>query len=197
MAVMQALAVAGIGVGLLLLYFSLEVLGLGQRLRRIPLRIAITGTRGKSSVTRLLAACLRDSGIRVVARTTGSKPCFIHPDGTEAEIRRIGFPSILEGKKLVARAADLRAEALVVELMGIQPESLRCESLRVFSPQILVITNVRKDHVEALGRRRGEIARHLAAAMPDKSTVFLPQEEYDSAFDERAGRTGSKLVLVP
>ena len=37
-------------------------------------RVAVTGTRGKSGVTRLIASGLRASGAKVVAKTTGSRP---------------------------------------------------------------------------------------------------------------------------
>ncbi|MCK7480234.1 MAG: hypothetical protein M0C28_25450 [Candidatus Moduliflexus flocculans] len=72
----------------------------------VPLRIGVTGTRGKSSVTRLIAAALRGSGRRTLAKTTGSRPMLILPDGTEREIPRPGPATILEQKRLlrIARA---------------------------------------------------------------------------------------------
>jgi UDP-N-acetylmuramyl tripeptide synthase len=41
-------------------------------LRAIPIRVHVNGTRGKSSVARLIAAGLRAGDIRTVAKTTGS-----------------------------------------------------------------------------------------------------------------------------
>jgi hypothetical protein len=49
----------GFGLCLLFFYFALERLLFERRLRRIPLRLAVTGTRGKSTVTRLIAGALR------------------------------------------------------------------------------------------------------------------------------------------
>ena len=40
----------------------------------IPIRIHVNGTRGKSSVTRLIAAGLRAGGKRTFAKTTGTAP---------------------------------------------------------------------------------------------------------------------------
>jgi len=54
-----------------------------RALRSIPVRIHVAGTRGKSTTTRLIAAALRASGRRVVAKTTGSEPRLILPDGRE------------------------------------------------------------------------------------------------------------------
>ena len=39
-----------------------------RRLRRIPIRIHVNGTRGKSSVTRLVAAALQKNGIPTLAK---------------------------------------------------------------------------------------------------------------------------------
>lgn len=41
--------------------------------RRLGLCIAVTGTRGKPSVTRLIAAGLREDGRQVLPRTTGPR----------------------------------------------------------------------------------------------------------------------------
>src|SRR5450631_4519454 len=61
-----------------------------RHLRAVPLRIHVAGTRGKSTTTRLIAAGLRAGGRRVMAKTTGTEPRLIGPDGTEAPWRRRG-----------------------------------------------------------------------------------------------------------
>ena len=42
-------------------------------LKKIPVRIHVNGTRGKSSVTRLIAAGLRFGGIKTLAKTKYNK----------------------------------------------------------------------------------------------------------------------------
>jgi len=59
-----------------------------RRLRRIPIRIHVNGTRGKSSVSRLIAAGLRAGGIRTCCKTTGTLPRMILPDGSEYPVFR-------------------------------------------------------------------------------------------------------------
>src|SRR5713226_7689666 len=54
-----------------------------RHLRAVPVRIHVAGTRGKSTATRLIAAGLRAGGRRVVAKTTGTEPRLILPDGSE------------------------------------------------------------------------------------------------------------------
>ena len=146
----------------LLLYLAGESRRLRRALRRVPLRVAVTGTRGKSGVTRLIAAGLRESGARVLAKTTGSRPALILPDGTEQELpRRGGPPSIREQVRLAGLAAGLKADALVVEMMSVGEECLLTESRRILRPEILALTNVRLDHVDVMGRSREDIARTL------------------------------------
>src|SRR5262245_63096756 len=90
-----------------------------RTLERIPLRIHVNGSRGKSSVTRLIAAGLRAGGIRTIAKTTGTKPRFIYADGSEVPVVRAGSPNIIEQVRIVRRAAQLDARALVVECMAV------------------------------------------------------------------------------
>src|SRR3954471_10732401 len=52
-------------------------------MRGVPVRIHVGGTRGKSTTTRLIATGLRAGGVRVLAKTTGSEPRLILPDGSE------------------------------------------------------------------------------------------------------------------
>jgi poly-gamma-glutamate synthase PgsB/CapB len=147
-------------------------------------------------VTRYIAAALRASGRTGRAKTTGSKPAIIRPDGEEREIRRDGLPSILEQKKVLALADRLRADALVTEMMSISPECLAVESGKIIRPGLLVVTNVRLDHEEEMGRTKEEIAVSLAAAVSPGVTVLLPDRERYQAFDRAARRASSRVVSV-
>jgi poly-gamma-glutamate synthase PgsB/CapB len=193
----RELLVSGLCVAFFVIYLLAERIILSRRSRVIPLRICVTGIRGKSSVTRLIAASLRESGRKVLAKTTGSKPVLIFPDGKEEEIVRRGSPSILEGKRILRRGAELQVQAVVLELMSIHPEAIFAESVQMINPQILVITNVRPDHLEQMGSSKEEIARSLAASVPEGSTVFVPQREFYKVFGEKAECTNSKLIQVP
>jgi poly-gamma-glutamate synthase PgsB/CapB len=179
-----------------LLYLALERLRLDRARRRVPLRISVTGTRGKSGVTRLIAAGLRESGVRVLAKTTGSRAVLIFPDGTEEEMPRPGTPSIREQVRVVGRAAGMKAEALVAEMMSVGEECLFTESRRIVRPGILALTNVRLDHLDEMGRRKEDIARTLSAAFPEGGTIFSPKEESYPVFEESAARTASTLHPV-
>lgn len=182
------------GLAVLLVLWAVERAALNRRLHRIPVRIAVTGTRGKSSVVRLIAAALESSGLRVLAKTTGSKPALLFPGGVEKEIRRRGLPSILEARDAVRQASTLNIDVFVCEMMSVREECLRVESLRILRPPILVLTNVRPDHLEAMGRTRDEAARVLSAAFPRGGTVILPEEESGLVFEAAARRRGATLI---
>ena len=179
-----------------LLYLGLELFRLERARRRVGRRIAVSGTRGKSGVTRLIAAGLRASGARVLAKTTGSKPVLILPDGSEREIPRQGPASIREQVRLVGLAARLGADTLVAEMMSIGPECLAAESRLILRPGTLVVTNVRLDHLDEMGRTKDAIARTMGEAFPRSAAVFLPEEEIRPAFETAAARTGSRLQPV-
>ncbi len=179
-----------------LAYLCAERLRLDRSLLRVPLRVAVTGTRGKSGVARLIAAGLRESGLRVLAKTTGSQAVLIHPDGSESVIERPGPPSIREQVRVVERAASAGAGALVVEFMSIGRECLETESRRIVRPGSLALTNVRLDHLDAMGRSKADIARTLAASIPAGASLFLPAEEFHEVFGETCSRLGSRLVLL-
>jgi len=178
----REMGVTGIVLISFLAYLYIERLRLGRHVENIPLRICVTGTRGKSGVTRLIASILRDSGYRVLAKTTGSRAVVIGLDGREEEISRSGIPSPLESKKLLKKAAGLKAQAVVMEMMGIRPESLHVESTGLIRPHILVITNVRLDHLADMGATREAIAACFASSIPEKGTVFVPQTEFFPVF---------------
>src|SRR5258707_3853572 len=93
-----------------------------RNLRAIPVRIHVAGTRGKSTTTRLIAAGLRAGGRRVMAKTTGSQPRLILPDGSEEIWPRRGPAAVREQMRLFARAARSGADTVLVECLAIRPE---------------------------------------------------------------------------
>jgi poly-gamma-glutamate synthase PgsB/CapB len=138
-------------------------------LARIPTRIHVNGTRGKSSVTRLIAAVLREQGVRTVAKTTGTSPRLILPDGGEENLARNGLPNIGELTKALHRAAEMEVDAIVFECMAVNPELQRVAEDRIVQPTITVITNARLDHTEVQGASR----ELIAAGFPVRSGGVL------------------------
>ncbi len=152
-----------------------------RRLARIPIRIHVNGTRGKTSVTRLIAAGLREAGVRCVAKTTGTVPRFILPNGREVPVYRPGGANVIEQKQAVTMAAAQRAEALVVECMALQPQLQWLSESKLVRATHGVITNARPDHLDVMGPTEDDVARALAATVP-VGGAFLTAERIHRAF---------------
>ena len=170
-------AACGVLVVLGVLEFALH----RRRLSRIPIRIHVNGTRGKTSVTRLIAAGLREAGIRCVAKTTGTVPRFVLPNGREVPVYRPGGANVIEQKQAVTMAAAQRAEALVVECMALQPQLQWLSEAKLVRATHGVITNARPDHLDVMGPTEDDVARALAATVPTGG-VFLTAERTHRAF---------------
>jgi poly-gamma-glutamate synthase PgsB/CapB len=160
---------------------TLELVMHRRRLQRIPIRIHVNGTRGKTSVTRLIAAGLREAGIRCVGKTTGTVPRFILPNGREVPVYRPGGANVIEQKQSVSMAAAQRAEALVVECMALQPSLQWLSENKLVRATHGVITNARPDHLDVMGPTEDDVAKALAGMIPIGGK-FLTAETTHRAF---------------
>jgi poly-gamma-glutamate synthase PgsB/CapB len=189
---------------------ALGLVGLGaiesfvhrRALRRFKHRIHVAGTRGKSSVTRLVAAGLRESGVRTAAKTTGTLARMILPDARELPIYRPRGANIVEQIRIVRAAAALEAEAIVLECMALQPALHWLSERMLVRATAAILTNARPDHLELMGPTADDVARCLAGMIPprglcvvgerdparraifaaackDREAVFVPVEEED------------------
>ncbi len=177
-------------------YLIIERIFLERRLKAIALRISVTGTRGKTTLVRMVAAMLRANGWQVLAKTTGSEAKYILPDGSEQDIPRRGLPSILEQKQLLKKAVQLRANCIVAEIMSIHPENHFVESLQLLRPNIVLLTNIRLDHTDAMGQTTHEIARVFCLDLPTGSRLFIPESELRTPIIEISQREGIELMAV-
>lgn len=160
-----------------------------RALRRIPIRILVNGTRGKTTVTRMAAAALNAAGIRTYAKTTGSEARWILPDGSEQAYRREGRPvNIMEQLPFVRMAVRGKAQAIVVECMAQRPENQRLMGDRLIRPGYVLMTNAYVDHVEEIGRTEEETVAVLCQSVAEDSVVI--------AHDERFGLYGKGLILA-
>lgn len=159
--------------------------------RRIPIRIHVNGSRGKSSVARLIAAGLKAGGVAVVGKTTGSAAAMINTDGSETPITRRGGPNIKEQLSVFRRAARQNCRALVIECMAVRPDLQRVCEHSIVKATHGVITNVRPDHLEVMGPTLDDVAASLAGTVPQRSHLFTAEDRYDGYFARRARRARS------
>lgn len=137
-----------------------------QRLQQIRVRVHVNGIRGKSTVTRLIAGILREGGVTTFAKTTGSAARIIHPDGTEMPLERLGAPTILEQINVLRQYVTPDIQAIVMECMAVNPYYQKITQEQIIKGNIGVITNVREDHQDVMGRSLAEIADALANTIP-------------------------------
>jgi gamma-polyglutamate synthase len=146
-----------------------------QRIYSIPIRIHINGTRGKSSVTRLIGAGLRAGGISNITKVTGTFPRLIIEDGTETYIHRKSSANIIEQLSIVKFAASRKVKALVMECMALQPQFQTITEHHMIHSNINVMTNIRIDHTDVMGHTLPEIAETLGRTIPKNEHLFTSE----------------------
>jgi poly-gamma-glutamate synthase PgsB/CapB len=193
---MNKLGLVLVLLGILVLLGSIEGLRHRHNLRRIPIRIHVNGTRGKSSVTRLIAAGLRAGGISACAKTTGTAASMILPDGSEYPVYRPAGPNIIEQVRIVDVAADVGAKALVVECMALQPLLQSLAELRFVHATLGVITNVRADHLDVMGPTEEDVALALAGSIPRRGKLFTASERHLDVLRRAADDRDTEMVAL-
>jgi len=146
-----------------------------RNLKSIPVRIMVNGSRGKSSVVRLIAAGLRAGGIKVIAKTTGTSTRLILANAEEVPVIRLGMPTIREQIKIIREAARKNPDVVVLECMTLRPDLQRLESRRIVEPTIVVITNVRADHLDVMGPTIRDVAKTFISVVPKNCVVFTAE----------------------
>ena len=161
----------------------------------IPLRIHVNGTRGKSSVTRLIAAGLRAGGMRTFAKTTGTAPRIIDSKGKDRIIHRLRSASIGEQIKLLRLFSKEKPDAVVMECMAVQPEYQWISEHQMIQSHIGVITNARPDHLEEMGPTIDDVKKSLGNTIPYNGKIVLGEKNIiDSVSDVTALRSTKYFV---
>ena len=164
-------------------------------LSKIPIRIHVNGARGKSSVVRLIAAGLREGGMKTFAKTTGTIPRIINETGDDVELHRLRSASIGEQIKLIRYFGKQNPDALVIECMAVNPQYQWISEHRIVRSTLSVITNVRKDHVDEMGVSNKEIAYSLSNTIPYNSKVITSEKKMTDPFTEVAYNRNSILEI--
>ncbi|MCB1059615.1 MAG: poly-gamma-glutamate synthase PgsB [Calditrichaeota bacterium] len=187
---------------LLIAFFALLAFAVAEfllhqrRANNIPIRIHVNGTRGKSSVTRLIAAGLRNGGIRTVAKTTGTLPRIIDTDGKEIPIVRKAGANIIEQVKVFKYFTRKKPEAIVIECMAVNPEyQWICEHKFVHAT-VGVITNTRLDHILEMGPTLENVTRSLCNTLPIKGIAFTAEQNMFWMMRKEAEAAECKLLRV-
>lgn len=128
-------------------------------------RIHVNGIRGKSSVTRLVAATLREAGIPTIGKTTGTAARIFFDHDTDHIVPR-KEANISEQRRILNKYLRSDYRAVVFECMAVNPLYQRYLEDKIMHSTIGIITNVREDHMDQMGRTLPDIARSLANTIP-------------------------------
>jgi len=193
---LNPLIISGLLVTLLILLKIAQSSLHRKRLNNIPHRILVNGSRGKTDVTRLIAAGLRRNGNRVMARTTGVHPTWIDFEGEPHRQTRRVPARIDELIQFIAAAARAKADAVVVECMALNPFLQEITQEKLIRSQVGVITNVRLDHLDVMGKTKGTIAESLALTIPKGGILFTSETTCLSQLEKAAASRNCQLVPV-
>ena len=163
-------------------------------LSNIPVRIHVNGTRGKSSVTRLIAAGLRAGGKRTFAKTTGTAPRVIDAEGIDRIIHRLRSPSIGEQVRLLKYFSAEKPDVVVMECMAVQPQYQWISEHQMVKSDIGVITNARPDHLDEMGPTDVDVVRSLSNSIPIDGTLITAEEKHKNILEEVAEQNGSEFL---
>ena len=146
-------------------------------LLNIPIRIHVNGSRGKSSVVRLIAAGLREGGLKTYAKTTGTSPRIIDDKGEDKYIHRLRSASIGEQISLIRYFSKLNPEALVIECMAVNPQYQWVSEQKIIKSTIGVLTNVRPDHLDEMGISMNQITKSMSNTIPFNGIMVTSEDK--------------------
>ena len=134
-------------------------------------RVLVTGSRGKSSVVRMLHTALLDAGLQSYARITGVMPRELGPTGVRGISRSSG--AHVEEMRWWLKRLPVSADAIVLENSAIAVD-LQDLAGKWLQPGITVFTNALPDHQEVWGPTRTCATQVLTSGIPKNGRVILP-----------------------
>jgi poly-gamma-glutamate synthase PgsB/CapB len=191
-----AISVLAAAVLILVVLGVIESVAHRRVLAKLPVRIHVNGTRGKTSVVRLIAAGLRQGGYRVCSKTTGSFAAVTDPDGEDYPLHRPDPPNVIEQMRVMRRMAMFDPDVVVVECMALQPQYQHLTEAKMVVSTHGVITNARADHLDVMGPGAEDVALALAGSTPFGTKLFTAERKYLDVFERSADDRDSELIAV-
>ena len=169
-----------------------------RNVEKIPRRVNINGIRGKSTVTRLITSILTEAGYKTVGKTTGTAARMIYwfQDDEDIIVRQPQGANIGEQLKVLQKAADLNAEALVCECMAVNPDYQKVFQFRMLEANIVVIVNVLEDHLDVMGPTLDQIAQAFGATIPYNGFLITIDCAYTDYFKQIAKERNTKVIIA-
>ena len=165
-------------------------------LRRIPVRVHVNGTRGKTSMVRLIAAGLRAGNKRAFAKTSGTLTSVTNADGFEFPVFRFSLPNIIEQMRVLRRLSRSKPDIVVIECMALQPRFQSLTETHMVRSTHGVITNARRDHLDIMGPSDRDVALALAGSVPVKAKLYTAEKQFYDIFEHAAQDRKSTILQV-
>ena len=169
-----------------------------RNVEKIPIRVNINGIRGKSTVTRLITSILTEAGYKTVGKTTGTAARMIYwfQDDEDIIVRQPQGANIGEQLKVLQKAADLNAEALVCECMAVNPDY---QKVAQDGCSLLLrddIVDVLEDHLDVMGPTLDQIAQAFGATIPYNGFLITIDCAYTNYFKQIAKERNTKVIIA-
>jgi hypothetical protein len=159
-----------------LIYFIFEHLYLKRVLNRIPIRILVNGTRGKTTTVKILHAILNENRLPTFSKITGDSAVLLKPDGNKKYLKRFAPVNIKENIRILISWSREKPKAVVLECMALHPERQYSLSWKIFKPNYLLLTNIGKDHLEIMGNDESEIAKTMIQSFYKNARIYVCQD---------------------
>jgi len=117
--------------------------------------VAVTGTKGKSTVTELIAAILRAHGAKVASLSTIQ---FVIDDQEERNLFKMTTPGRMFVQRFIRKAVDAGCQYAVLEMTSEGAKQYRHKFIEF---DALVFTNLTPEHIES----HGSFANYKAAKL--------------------------------
>lgn len=170
--------------------------GYRRMLETVPLRIGISGIRGKSSLTRLVERHLRRRGHVTYAKRTGTDPVSMKM-GVEHPIDR-GDRSVMLDETMWELKRFYPYTAAVVENQAISEYTMRIFNRQFLRPTHILITNVRRDHQGTIASSLPDLARAFGRSIHPGATVISGEQDPDlnAVLKEEVRATGGTFLAA-
>lgn len=187
-----------VAIGAVLALGIFEKLIHDKNLRKLSVRININGTRGKSTVTRLITSVLVEAGYKVIGKTTGTsaRVLYWYKEEERPLIRGPLGPNIIEQRGVVSEAVSLGADAFVTECMAVTPDYQITFQNQLAKATIGVIVNVREDHLDLCGPTLDNIAESFLATIPYNGHLIISDGDYNDYFTKKALERNTKTIIA-
>lgn len=144
--------------------------GYRKLVEQTTLRVSVTGIRGKSALTKVTANTLRERGLSVYAKITGTDPISVK-DGVEVPIERDPRKKAILDETYAEVKKHWPFDAMVLENQAVTPYTMRVFNKLYCRPHYLLVTNIRRDHMGDLGRTVPQMAEAFARSAPTGCTL--------------------------